>query len=171
MTPPEQYERARAAFTAALARLQGLHSYQGARSADPTVAQFVERAQAAAVEALLWVRAFDTAARGEEAGVPLLSGYLARRPTLIDAALYAANKGIHLLVGLTNSVSVSGPGPLGGASLGGGASYPILTWLTEAALPPLGTRDPSRRAEFVRQWCGRPVLLTLREVETVLAHR
>ncbi|MDQ3403194.1 MAG: hypothetical protein M3548_07330 [Actinomycetota bacterium] len=133
---------------------------------------------AAAVEVLLWARAFDDAARGSD-GITAYPGYPGRSalPLEMKAARYAANKGVHLLVELAHVDHVPTIGGWGMVPFGSALVAPILRWVGDSSrLPAVKTDnrgwvdrgDQETRDAFEAHWCGKPVATGLGEVEVWL---
>lgn len=173
-----QHARAKAAFDRALTRWRTLPVMnQGQLFPLDAVqaAEVLDQAHATAVEALLWARAFDDAARGAD-GIPPLPTYPQKDqlPVEIKAARWAANKGVHLLVELAHVDHVGTIGALGMVPFGGSLVAPILRWVSEESqLPEVNKRtngsinsgDQDIRDAFVAHWRGQPVAVGLGEVE------
>ena len=168
-----QHELAKAAFGRALNRWRLLPGFSQRRLVameGAEAAELLEEAHAAAVEALLWARAFSDAASGED-GLPPLPGY----PTSVDllpeamkAARYAANKSVHLLVEIAHVDHVPTMGAWGMRPHAGVVIAPSLRWVDQSRLPN-PSRDAKIRPAFVARWCGQLVGVGLEEVEAYLA--
>ncbi|NGY63423.1 hypothetical protein G7043_31320 [Lentzea sp. NEAU-D13] len=178
-----QHKRAKAAFDRALARWRAVPELNQGRLVPLDSAQATELldlAHATAVEALLWARAFDDAARGSD-GIPALSGYpdKDKLPAEIKAARWAANKGVHLLVELAAVDHVGTIGAWGTAPWGAGLVAPMLRWVSDQSRLPqvkaspkgkIDQGDQDIRDAFVAHWRGQPVAIGLTEVEAWLNH-
>ena len=94
----------------------------------------------------------------------------------MQAALYVANKGIHLLIELTDVTHAPSIGGYAQTPWAGGLQMPVLRWVTPDRLPPDRVNKQGRvhpgevatRTSFVNRWAGRPMPHALSEVETWL---
>ncbi len=174
----QEHQRAKAAFTRAVTRLRNLPELQHSRLQPLSGAQreeLSELAQATAVEALVWARAFDDAASGGD-GLTALPGYPPERSDVMKAARYVANKGIHILIEFTDVTHASAIGGYAQTPWAGGLQMPVLRWVTPDRLPSdrvnkqgrVQSDDVATRTNFVNRWAGRPVPHALSEVETWL---
>ena len=173
-----EHQRAKAAFERAVTRLRTLPELQHSWPQPPTDAQreeLSELAQAAVVEALVWARAFDHAARGVD-GLTALAGYPSMAPEEMQAAVYVANKGIHLLIEFTDVAHAPSIGGYAQTPWAGSLQVPVLRWVTPGRLPldrvnkqgRVHPGDVATRTSFVNRWAGQPVPHALSEVETWL---
>lgn len=169
-----QHELAKAAFGRALERWRLLPGFNQRRlfaMEGAEAAELLEVAHAAAVEVLLWARAFSDAASGED-GIPRLPGYprtIDLLPEAMKAARYAANKGVHLLVEIAHVDHVPTIGPIGMVPFGASLVAPSLRWVDQSQLPAPDSRDARIRPAFVARWCEQLVGVGLDEVEAYLA--
>lgn len=174
-----EHRRAKAAFMCAVARLRSLPELQQSRLQpldDTQCDELTDLAQAAIVEAMVWARAFHDAAIGRD-GLQALPGYRLQAPATMDAARYVGNKGIHVLIELTDLTHASTVGGYAQTPWAGSIQTPILRWVTPDRLPPnrIGNRgrvnvaDARCHTSFVGHWAGQPVMTALTDVETWLS--
>lgn len=164
--------RAVVAFDSAFVRFlqsPGMRHSSPDEPAPAVLEEFALHCQIVAVEALTWARAFYDA-------LPVHEENLLESPTeeelLMQAARYAACKGIHVLGQYTDvSILHSSVGAFGMRSYGGAVQRPEFCWCPENSLPPT---DENRKNEvglrkaFVDTWSGRRVVDTLHEVQVWL---
>lgn len=174
----QEHRRAQAAFARAITRLHNHPDLQHGQPQPLTNAQckeLSELAQATVVEAMLWARAFDDAARGS-GGLAALPGYPPEAPEVMKAARYVANKGIHILIELTDVTQATVIGAHAQTPWAGSLQVAALRWVTPDRLPPdrvnnqgrVSRSDAATRTSFVTRWAGQPIPIALSEVETWL---
>ena len=167
-----QHDRAKAAFARALNRLRNLPGLGCVNSQPLTSTQADDlaiRAQDTIVEAFLWARAFDDAARGND-GARTLPGYRDKRPDkTMEAMRYVANKGIHVLLELTAVTQEAAFGPWGANPWGGSVHATRLAWVSDKNKIPAPRKgnesDEKQHKAFCDHWKGKPVMPAVDDIE------